>query len=113
MALELTIDALADGLLSTLRKRKPRLANRADQAIAWLRDIAEPPDGVELKSADGSSYTGVALFERNQVQVMLAVRHPPGPHPERAPVVTPAPQYQRDPLGPDAAHWGRDDLFQR
>ena len=109
MALELTAEELGDGLLETLRKKHPRIAEKAAATARWLRDVAEPPDGVELKAADGSTFTGLVVVERSQPVVMLCIRHAPAP---RAPVVTPAPAYQRSVYEPEDP-WGRDDPYRR
>ena len=69
-------DALADALLDVLDRSERRLASLFDQLLVWLRRAAEPPRGLELHSNDGATFTGVALFERNTLVAMLAVRHP-------------------------------------
>ena len=67
---------------------------------------------IELRTADGSSYTGLVMVERNAPVIMIAVRQLPGPTPERPAVLTPPPVqrplYGHDRLDPDAPHWDRD-----
>jgi hypothetical protein len=70
-------DVVADALLDSLDAGGRRLASLIDSLLVWLRRAAEPPRGLELRSTDGISYTGIALFERNVVIAMLAVRHVP------------------------------------
>src|SRR5262249_21643856 len=69
-------DAIADALLDVLGRSERRLASLFDQLLVWLRRAAEPPRGLELRSNDGAMFSGVALFERNSLVAMLAVRHP-------------------------------------
>lgn len=80
-------DVVGDALLSTLDKGGRRLASLIDALLVWLRRSAEPPRGLELRSVDGASYTGLALFEKSVVIAMLAVRH----EPEEARVARPEP----------------------
>lgn len=70
-------DAVADALLESLDASGRRLASLIDSLLRWLRRAAEPPEGLELRSIDGTTFTGVALFERSVVIAMLAVRHVP------------------------------------
>ena len=117
---QLVAELLGEALLKTIRSHKSRISERSRQMIDWLREVAEPPDGVELKSKDGSSYTGFVVVERNELVMMLAVRHPPGhtpPAPPRPPSVTP-PQRERPlyqgMLDPDDPQWDRDgDPYRR
>jgi len=83
-------EALGDGLLESLEKKRPQLATAV---IGWVRDFAEPPAGVELRSNDGSTYTGLVIVERSRPILMLAVRQAPGAQP--LPIVTPPPTHQR------------------
>lgn len=80
-------ERLGESVLENLRKRRPQLARKAEAAAQWLREASEPPPGVELRAADGSTYTGFVIVDRNEPVVMLAVRHPPGS--TRPPVITP------------------------
>ena len=90
-------------------------------AVEWLRDAARPPSGVELKTNDGSTYSGVVLVERNELRLMIAVRHPPGPVSHPRPPQSPPPAPPRgagSPLAgypdPDDPIWDRDgDPFRR
>lgn len=85
--------AVADALLDALDRSGRRLATCTDSLLTWLRRAAEPPGGLELRSIDGATYTGVALFEKNVVIAVLAIRHPPEearlPHPDHQRVPDP------------------------
>lgn len=115
MALELGAETIGAAAIEALRRRQPGLVGKAEQALAWLRDVAEPPSGVELRCNDGAAYTGLVVVERNKPVIMLAVRHPPGPVVERTPVITPAPVqrplYGHERLDPDDPVWDRDRGF--
>jgi hypothetical protein len=112
VAFELAAETIGSALIDALRRRRPVLGKKADAALEWLREVAEPPAGIELRSADGSVYTGLVIVERSKPVLMLAVRHLPGPLVERAPVITPPPVqrplYGHDRLDPDAPYWDRD-----
>ena len=111
---QLVAELLGEALLDSIREHRRRLSDRSRWIIDWLREVARPPDGVALKSADGSSYTGFVVVERNELVMMLAIRHPPGSAPPaspRPPIVTPPPRhwspYQAR-LDPDDPCWDRD-----
>jgi hypothetical protein len=112
VALELAAEAIGSAVVEAIRRRRPALARKAEHAIEWLREVAEPPRGIELRSADGSTYTGFVIIDRNKPILMLAARHPPGPAAERAPLVTPPPiqrpVYGHDRLDPEDPIWDRD-----
>ena len=93
-------------------------AQRLQRALDWVREHSEPPDGVELRAADGSVYTGVAIIERNDIVILWAVRHP------ATIIERPAPPAPRSPMqrslgmpsypDPDSPYWDRDgDPFRR
>jgi hypothetical protein len=104
----MTAEALGEGLLATLQKKHPYFAKRAEATARWLRDVAEPPDGVELKAADGSTFTGFVIVERSAPVVMLCIRHPAAPMVDRPPVVTPPPRaYERTVYEPED-QWDRN-----
>ena len=95
------------------------IGNQLADLVEWLRETARPPDGVELRSRDGTTYTGVVVVERSELVLMIAVAHPPGgsAEPERRPFPGPP---QRSPslvhygLDPDDPRWDRDgDPFRR
>jgi len=112
VALEVAAETIGAAMIDALRRRRPALARQAEAALEWLREVAEPPRGIELRSADGSVYTGFVIIERNKPVLMLAVRHLPGPVIERAPVITPAPHRSPYPhsLDPDVPFWDRDSM---
>ena len=117
---ELVADLLGEAMLVAIHRHRPRLSEAMGEVREWLEDAARPPDGVQLKSSDGSSYTGFVVVERNELVMMLAVRHPAGavsPAPARPPVVTPAPREEPLPYrgypDPDDPVWDRDPRFNR
>jgi len=87
---------LTHGVLLLIDGLMMRLRPTANLAVEWLRETAQPPPGLELRSTDGSLFTGVAAFERNKLVFMLAVRSgaPTRPPFEPAYRPAPAPAYQ-------------------
>ena len=75
--IELLGEALLEHIRRGLARRKPGNGEFAD----WLREVATPPEGVELCSADGSAFTGVLVVDRNKPILMIAARQAPGPRP--------------------------------
>ena len=67
------MEPLAEGLLLSLDDIIGRISPHAERALDWLRVAAQPPPGVELRATDGTLFTGLALFERNKIIVMIAV----------------------------------------
>lgn len=117
---ELVADLLGEAMLVALHRHRARLSATVEEIHEWLEDVARPPDGVKLISSDGSSYTGLVIVERNELVMMLAVRHPAGPLPSapaRTAVVTPPPREQPRPYrgypDPDDPIWDRDPDFNR
>ena len=117
---ELVADLLGGALALAVQRHRERISMAASNVREWLEDVARPPDGVELKSNDGSTYSGVFLVERNELVVMLAVRHPPGaasPPPVRPSVVTSPPRDESLPFrgipDPDDPIWDRDPHLHR
>ena len=101
-------EALGDSLLESLSKKQPQVATTI---IDWISDVAQPPNGLELKSTDGSTYTGLVLVERSRPILLLAVRQPPGD--QLPPIVTPPPAPQRlyrRPHIEEEDHWDEDKL---
>lgn len=72
----LVAELIGEALLDAIDQSRSAMAAKAKAALGWLRENAEPPDGVELRSQDGSVFSGIALLERNRVVLMLAVRQP-------------------------------------
>ncbi len=68
-------EGVGDALLELVHQAASEASPRIRRAAAWLRDHAEPPEGVKLQSPDGTLYTGVAIVDRNNVVVLLAARH--------------------------------------
>jgi hypothetical protein len=119
VAVQLVVELLGEAIADAARRYRSRLSERTQLVVGWLRDVAEPPPGVELRSADGATYTGFVVVERNELRLMLAVRHPPGPIPTtaaRPPIVPPPPRERGlyNLLDPDDPRWDRDgDPFRR
>jgi hypothetical protein len=89
-------DALGDALLDLVQQAASEASPKVKQAVAWLREHAEPPEGVKLQSPDGTLYSGVAILDRNNVIVLLAARHPTTaitPHRDPVPIPPPRPRY--------------------
>lgn len=119
---DLVGDLFGDAVDAVTRRKWEGWVAMKTLLVEWLRDVAQPPAGVELKTDDGSSYSGVVLIERNELRLMIAVRHPPGPvsHAGRShsQVSAPAPPRDLSPLtgypDPDDPIWDRDgDPFRR
>ena len=114
----LVAELIGEALLDAIDQSRAAVAAKAKAALGWLREKAEPPDGVELRSQDGSMFSGIALFERNRVVLMLAVRHP-NITVERQATVDPPPRQQpfavqTSLVDPDSSVWDRDgDPFRR
>lgn len=79
MALELLTELVADAVDDAAKRHGERWSATKRDLAEWVREAATPPAGVELHTADGSSFTGLVLVERNELVMLLAVRHPPGP----------------------------------
>jgi len=106
--IELFAISVFDALVAIAHRASPVIGEAADH----LREAARPPRGVELRSDDGSLFTGIVL--------MLAVRMGERrPEPDRRPLVTPPPE-PRSPyfggqrplhLDPDDARWDYPDPY--
>ena len=110
-------ELFGDALLDVARDVYGRVGPKARRAIDWVREAAEPPPGLELKAADGSTYTGMAVLDHGKVLVLLAGRHEPERPSVRPPLVTPPPSpvYHRPLFDPELdGRWDRDgDPFRR
>ena len=73
-------DFISEIVLAEVRRRV-RYSRRAENLLHWVREAARPPPGVELQSADGSSFTGLILVDRNRPVVMFAARFASTPRP--------------------------------
>lgn len=103
------LEILAEGIATALRRRQTEISRHLDVVYEWLREVARPPAGVRLVADDGSSYSGFAVFERNELVLMLAVRGVGG----RSPIVTPPSTPHRSYYGsglldPNDPRWDRD-----
>ncbi len=72
---ELILEIFGEGLIAAIGRRQSQISRHVDLAYEWLREAARPPRGVRLVADDGSSYSGIAVFERNEVALMVAFRH--------------------------------------
>lgn len=102
------IELLGDALVATADRVRKKLEPTVKIAAAWVRDAAEPPRGVRLVADDGSTYTGLAIFERSKPVVMLAFKHDTTTA-QRPPVVTPA----ASPPRPDPYDYRRTGVYER
>ena len=110
-------DALGDALLELVQQAASEASPKVKQAVAWLRDHAEPPQGVKLQSPDGTLYSGVAIVDRNNVVVLLAARHPTTAIAPRDPAPMSAPRqryFEPDPRYDDPGDgWPPDPFLSR
>ena len=113
MALELVAEIIGAPLIDILKSRRPGLRRHAATAVGWLRDRCEPPEGVELRSHDGSSYTGLVVVERNELVMMIAVKHPASFEAQRPPVITPAPRHTPPARQPFSHTTSREDPWEQ
>lgn len=116
MAEQVLRELLGDAIADLMSRHEHDISRNLDRVREWLGEAAEPPPGVELKAIDGSKYSGVGVFEKNRLVVLLALRHPVEEH---VPIATPPSRLERpmyvDPyLDPDDPKWDRDgDPFRR
>jgi hypothetical protein len=117
LAVGLVAELIGDSLIRALERSQSRFARKADVLVDWLREVAEPPAGLELRATDGSRYSGVFVAQANRVVVMLAVRHPTtagAPMTTTASAGYPARRYGQyfdpDPaeIDPNDPRWDRD-----
>ena len=113
MALQVAADLIGDALLDAVRRGQERIGAFADLLLEWLREAARPPRGVELRSDDGATFTGVVLVQSSRVVLMLATRDAPCACAESSSGLSPN-SPQRLPFGgpygldPHAPGWDRD-----
>jgi hypothetical protein len=62
-------------------RRRIGSSQRARRTVAWLREAARPPPGVELVTSDGALYSGIVVIDRNRPVAMFAARQTSGPRP--------------------------------
>lgn len=110
-------DLFGDALIEVVRDVYGRVSPKARHAIDFLRDVAEPPEGITLTAPDGATYTGFAVVDHSHVVVLLAVRHEPERSSARPPIITPPPSpvYHRPLFDPENdGRWDRDgDPYRR
>ena len=97
MAVPVVVQLLGEALLDACDRCSAAMAEQTEAAFEWLREHAEPPEGVELRAPDGSIYTGVVIVERSRAVLMLALRHPTfaaEPRPAPSPYQPPPPPVQ-------------------
>lgn len=71
------IELLGEALLEHIRRGLARREPGTEAFVDWLREVATPPEGVELYSADGSAFTGLVIVDRNRPVLMIAARQAP------------------------------------
>ena len=69
----------------------PVIGEHHEEILAWLRSVARPPAGLEVRTLDGATYSGVIVVDHNRVVAVLASRSdvaggPPRAAPRPAPV---------------------------
>lgn len=74
---QLIAELIGEAFIDAIQRSRHRTVERARSVWRWLRDVGEPPDGVDLVAPDGARYTGVAVLERSRVVLIFAVRHAP------------------------------------
>jgi hypothetical protein len=74
---QLIAELIGEAFIDAIQRSRHRTVERARAVWQWLREVGEPPDGVELVAPDGARYTGVAVLERSRVVLIFAVRHAP------------------------------------
>jgi hypothetical protein len=74
MAERLIQDTLGFVISELFARRMPDIVRKLEPVAEWLGEAAKPPPGVEVRTLDGSEYTGFAVIERNKLVVLLAVR---------------------------------------
>lgn len=116
MAVSVVEDLIGEALLEALDRNRDLLSEQARAAGRWLREQAEPPDGVELRTRDGNVYTGLVVVERNEVMLMLAIKHPtvmterrPAPSPYQPPPYQPERPPETSYQQHHARLWPEDD----
>lgn len=83
-----------EGLLALWERARRPLERELGSVADWIREAAKPPPGIEVRTADGTVYTGLALLERNNIIVLFAVgERGPG----NAPQPSPARYAEREP----------------
>lgn len=61
---------IGEALIDIVHQCKPA----ARRVVGWMREAAEPPDGVMLQSADGASYSGLIVVADNRPVLMLCAK---------------------------------------
>lgn len=118
MAVGVVAEFIGEELLRTVERGRHQISTNADRALEWLREVSEPPRGLELRAIDGARYTGVLVVQGNAVKYAWLIRHPalsPSPvsppasptfgAPRNAPLVPRPGGYDLD---PDDPRWDRD-----
>lgn len=74
---QLIAELIGEAFIDAVQRSRHRTVERARAVWQWLREVGEPPDGVELVAPDGARYTGLAVLDRSRVVLIFAVRHAP------------------------------------
>ncbi|MCL4750441.1 MAG: hypothetical protein KJ015_09785 [Myxococcales bacterium] len=118
MAVGLVAELIGDELIRALDRNRRRLDQQAERFCEWLREVSEPPRGLELRAVDGARYSGAVVVQSNRIVLAWLVRHPAlppsgGPPPAsptfasrtQAPLVT---RFGQGDIDADDARWDRD-----
>ncbi len=118
MAVGLVAELIGDELIRAIERNRHRIGDQAAQLLGWLREVSEPPRGLELRAVDGARYSGAVVVQSNRIVLAWLVRHPAlppsgGPPPAsptfasrtQAPLVT---RFGQGDLDADDARWDRD-----
>lgn len=118
MAVVLIAELIGDTLVDAVDRGRERFGGQVERALDWLREVSEPPRGIELRALDGSRYTGVLVVQGNAVKLAWLIRHPAlPPGPASPPATTTfgsrmnaplAPRHGQFDLDPDDPRWDRD-----
>lgn len=110
--------AVLDALVAVAQGVAPALGAAAHR----VREAARPPRGVELRSDDGSLFTGLVVVDRNVPVLLLAARVGERREAPRPPLVTPAAEPRPPYFGgqrplhfdpEDDPRWGPDPFARR
>jgi hypothetical protein len=111
-------ESLGEELIRAFERGRGQLSARAQDLLDWLREVSQPPRGLELRATDGARYTGVLVVQSNAVKLAWLIRHPAlPPGPASPPATTTfgsrmnaplAPRHGQFDLDPDDPRWDRD-----
>ncbi|MFO0570430.1 MAG: hypothetical protein U0263_32605 [Polyangiaceae bacterium] len=53
MEVGVVADIIGDALIRALDGKRRRMGEQVDRMLEWLREVSEPPKGLELRAIDG------------------------------------------------------------